>query len=147
MSGRHTPVLRIPENLRGLLIAFGNNSGSCCAHQTRHILYRKVSGEGGCTIWCRSLFQRGAGPFFFFFFEVSSCFGLAQTLPFSLSPFEMREGCCYSLLQLNCTLGFFLPFTPRGASSLWLANAIGRLGRSLSCVGKTQKGTTKKNWA
>ena len=85
--------------------------------------------------------------FFFFFFEVSSCFGLAQTLPFSLSPFEMREGCCYSLLQLNCTLGFFLPFTPRGASSLWLANAIGRLGRSLSCVGKTQKGTTKKNWA
>lgn len=116
MSGRHTPVLRIPENLRGLLIASGNNSGSCCAHQTWHILYRKVSGEGGCTIWCSSLFQRGAGPFFFFFCSKFLLWFSTNSLPLSLSPFEMREGCCLSAAA-ELYLGLFLSFTPRGASS------------------------------
>lgn len=91
--------------------------------------------------------ERSRSFFFFFFVAVSSCFGLAQThFLFHCLPLKWGRA-AVSPLQLNCTLAFSFLLHLEVLHPSWLASATGRLGRSLSCVGKTQKGTTKKNWA
>lgn len=54
--------------------------------------------------------------FFFFFCSKFLLWFSTNSLPLSLSPFEMREGCCLSAAA-ELYLGLFLSFTPRGASS------------------------------